>query len=239
MSTPRTILIIEDEPDLAGLLQIQLGDLADTVDVEHDGVAALRRVQSSAYDLIVLDLMLPGISGIDICGAVRSRQNHTPIIMLTAKGTEADKVIGLESGADDYVTKPFSMPEFLSRVRAVLRRSEQWSESVRRYGDVVVRDGLTIEVAKRRVIRDGRHLKLTSKEFDVLLLLAQSPGRVFSREELLKLIWGYTHGGYRHTVDTHVNRLRQRVEHDPATPVLILTVWGVGYKFSDSLHEEK
>lgn len=231
--TPRAILVVEDEPDLAGLLQIQLRDLATTVDVEGNGLAALQRLRNGAYDLIVLDVMLPGMSGVELCEAVRARHDHIPIIMLTARSTEADKIGGLESGADDYVTKPFSMPEFLSRVRAVLRRSEQWSESVRTLGEVVIRDGLQIEISKRRVTRDGAPLQLTSKEFDLLLVLAQSPGRVFRREELLKVIWGYSHGGYRHTVDTHINRLRTRVERDPANPELILTVWGVGYRFTD------
>jgi DNA-binding response OmpR family regulator len=230
----RHILIIEDNKDLAQLLEVHLRDLSYEIESAYDGVSGLARIESKTYDLIILDLMLPGLDGLEICRRVRAKSNYTPIIMLTAKTTELDRVLGLEIGADDYITKPFSIREVIARVKALLRRVDELKAGSKKSGEKVFDAGnLKIDSQKRKVILRGQELELTAKEFDLLLHFSQHPGRVFTRANLLDHVWGYGHVGYEHTVNTHINRLRAKIEQDPTQPRYILTVWGVGYKFSD------
>ena len=232
---PKRILIIEDNTELSDILAMHLRDLHYEVDIEGDGEAGLARAESGSHDLIILDLMLPGIDGIEICRRLRGRQDYIPIIMLTSKSSELDRVLGLEIGADDYVTKPFSIPELLARVKAIFRRGERLRQPSGETDEAVIRaGGLMIDPEKRLVTLDERPVDLTAKEFDLLLRFARNPGRVYSRAQLLDLVWGYGHDGYEHTVNSHINRLRTKIEDNPAQPRYILTVWGVGYKFSDS-----
>jgi DNA-binding response OmpR family regulator len=231
---PKKILIIEDNRDLAHLIESHLQDLAFQVDTAFDGTSGLTRAESGNYDLIILDLMLPGVDGLEICRRLRRRTSYVPILMLTAKSSEMDRVVGLEIGADDYVAKPFSIRELLARVKAILRRvegvkneSQSQSPSVLRIGD------LEIDPAKRSATLEGRSIELTAKEFDLLVHFANNPGKVYTRSQLLDRVWGYGHDGYEHTVNSHINRLRAKIEKDPAHPAYVLTVWGVGYKFAE------
>jgi DNA-binding response OmpR family regulator len=228
------ILIIEDNKDLVHLLEVHLGDLSYKVESVYDGVSGLSKIENKTYDLIILDLMLPGMDGLELCRRVRGQANYTPIIMLTAKTSELDRVLGLEMGADDYITKPFSIREMLARVKALLRRVDELKSVATITEDSVLDAGdLKIDPEKRKVTLDGQVLDLTAKEFDLLLYFARHPGRVFTRSNLLDHVWGYGHDGYEHTVNTHINRLRAKIEANPAQPHYILTVWGVGYKFKD------
>jgi DNA-binding response OmpR family regulator len=178
--------------------------------------------------------MLPGLDGIEICRRLRRRSSYIPILMLTAKSSEMDRVVGLEIGADDYVTKPFSIPELLARVKAIFRRVEELTNDARAHiPAVLMAEDLVIDPAKRSATLKGRSIDLTAKEFDLLLHFARNPGKVYTRSQLLDRVWGYGHDGYEHTVNSHINRLRAKIEKDPAHPVYILTVWGVGYKFVD------
>jgi DNA-binding response OmpR family regulator len=230
----KKILIIEDNRDLAQLLEGHLKDLAFRVDLAFDGIAGLAKADSDNYDLIILDLMLPGLDGIEICRRLRRRSSYVPILMLTAKSSEMDRVVGLEIGADDYVAKPFSIPELLARVKAILRRVAELKNGAKEQFPAVIRIGdLAIDPAKRSAILEGRSIDLTAKEFDLLLHFARNPGKVYTRSQLLDRVWGYGHDGYEHTVNSHINRLRAKIEEDPAHPAYILTVWGVGYKFAD------
>jgi DNA-binding response OmpR family regulator len=231
----RRILIIEDNHDIAKLLTLHLSDLDCRVDVAGDGVAGLRAAAARAYDLIILDLMLPGVDGLEVCRRLRKKVNYTPILMLTAKSSEVDRVVGLEVGADDYMTKPFSVRELLARVKAIFRRIEAFGKEQGRGAARLEAGDIVIDVEKRAITVGGRAVDLTAKEFDLLLKFAERPGRVYTRSQLLDLVWGYGHAGYEHTVNSHINRLRAKIERDPAKPTYILTVWGVGYKFNDSL----
>jgi DNA-binding response OmpR family regulator len=231
---PKKILIIEDNRDLARLLETHLRDLAFQVDLAFDGPAGIARTQTKNYDLIILDLMLPGLDGMEVCRRLRRSPPYVPILMLTAKSSETDRVVGLEIGADDYVTKPFSIPELMARVKAILRRVEELSEGTREAFPAVIQTGdLVIDPAGRKVTAQGRSLDLTAKEFDLLLHFARNPGKVYTRSQLLDMVWGYGHDGYEHTVNSHINRLRAKIEKDSAHPDHILTVWGVGYKFAE------
>lgn len=231
---PRRVLIIEDDPDIARLVELHLGDLDCSVDIERDGNRGLLRATSGDYDLIVLDLMLPGVDGLEICRRVRSSANgHVPILMLTAKTTEVDRVVGLEIGADDYLTKPFSILELVARVKALFRRVEAFVPESEAARSVIDRRGLHIDRDKREVTVDGREVKLTAKEFDLLFHFAAHPGRVFTRGQLLDHVWQYGHDGYEHTVNSHINRLRAKIETDSSEPRYIETVWGVGYRFPE------
>ena len=232
----RNVLIIEDNPDIARLVQMHLGDIECEADIAGDGVQGLAMFQRGSYELVVLDLMLPGMDGIAVCQKLRAEPGYVPILMLTAKTTELDRVLGLEMGADDYLTKPFSIPELLARIKALFRRVEALSESaaVAAPETVLVRGDLTIDTDKRQVRIGVREVVLTAKEFDLLLYFARQPGRVYSRIQLLDQVWGYNHEGYEHTVNSHINRLRAKIEADPAKPRYILTVWGVGYKFAEN-----
>jgi DNA-binding response OmpR family regulator len=232
---PRKVLIVEDESDIARLVQTHLKDAGYQADIAGNGAAAMKWFEKGDYQLVVLDLMLPDTDGLSLCRQMRAEAGYVAILMLTAKSTELDRVVGLEVGADDYLTKPFSVPELLARIKALFRRIEAMqaaSESATRE-EVIERDGLHIDVSRRIVKVDGKPVDLTVREFDLLLFFARHPGRVFSRVQLLDQVWGYNHDGYEHTVNSHINRLRGKIETDPAAPRFVLTVWGVGYKFSD------
>ena len=235
---PRKILVIEDDRDIARLVELHLHDLGYDVHVVHDGVSGLKQALSKPYDLIILDLMLPGIEGLEVCRNLRTKPNYTPILMLTAKSTELDRVLGLEVGADDYLTKPFSVRELLARVKALFRRMDalgaQPAPSMQK---TIQTSDLAIDIEKRKVTLCGKPVDLTAKEFDLLLQFAQHPGLVYTRSQLLDLVWGYAHEGYEHTVNSHINRLRAKIERDSAHPRYVLTVWGIGYRFSEEQGE--
>ena len=235
---PRKILVIEDDRDIARLVELHLHDLGYDVHVVHDGVSGLKQALSKPYDLIILDLMLPGIEGLEVCRNLRTKPNYTPILMLTAKSTELDRVLGLEVGADDYLTKPFSIRELLARVKALFRRMEALgAQPVPSMQKTIQASDLAIDIEKRKVMLCGKPVDLTAKEFDLLLQFAQHPGLVYTRSQLLDLVWGYAHEGYVHTVNSHINRLRAKIERDPAHPRYVLTVWGIGYRFSEERGE--
>ncbi len=230
----RSILIIEDDKDIAQLVELHLRDAGYEVSLAYDGSTGLRQALSKHYDMIILDLMLPGVDGLEICRSMRAASAYTLILMLTAKSAELDRVLGLEIGADDYMTKPFSIRELLSRVKALFRRMEALKSKTPGESRQVVRtDDLEIDVEKRNVTRTGKSISLTAKEFDLLLQFARNPGRVYTRTELLNLVWGYGYEGYEHTVNSHINRLRAKIEENPARPRYILSIRGVGYKFAD------
>jgi DNA-binding response OmpR family regulator len=234
---PHRILVAEDQADIRDLIVLNLQQAGYEVAAVADGQAALDSEAGTTSDLLVLDLMMPRLDGLDVCKALRARGRATPILMLTAKSTELDRVLGLELGADDYLTKPFSMAELLARVKALLRRAEllRAAQAAPAQPAAVLRNGeLEIHPARRAVHVAGRALEFTALEFDLLLYFASHPGRVFSRAQLLDAVWGYSHEGYEHTVTTHINRLRAKVEQDPMQPRFILTVRGAGYKMRDA-----
>ena len=232
----RRILVVEDNPDLADLVTLNLRDEGYAVENIGDGSLALAKLQAEPYDLVILDLMLPGMDGLMLCNQLRNRPDYLPILMLTAKSTELDRVLGLEVGADDYVTKPFSIRELMARVKALFRRVDAMCKVSAEKNEQLDINGLIIDSDKRRVCLDGKEINLTSREFDLLLYFARNPGRVYSRSQLLDAVWGYGHEGYEHTVNSHINRLRAKIEDQPADPHFILTVWGVGYKFAEHAH---
>lgn len=231
----RNVLVIEDEREIADLLEIHLKDLECHVTKASDGLTGLQAARKNKYDLVVLDLMLPHMDGLEVCRRLRSEKYYTPVLMLTAKSEELDKVLGLETGADDYLTKPFSIREFIARVKAIFRRTAAMAEqTLQESGASTIGAGdLVIDREKRKVTLAGRKIELTPKEFDLLVLFATHPGRAYSREELLNTVWGYQFDGYDHTVNSHINRLRTKIEKDVARPRYIQTVWGVGYRFSE------
>jgi DNA-binding response OmpR family regulator len=232
---PPHILVAEDQADIRDLLVMNLRGAGYEVAAVADGAAALASQTEQRSDLLVLDLMMPALDGLEVCKALRARGHGTPILMLTAKSTELDRVLGLELGADDYLTKPFSLAELLARVKALLRRAEMQRAAPDASQSHVLRNGsLEIEPAKRRVRHAGVALEFTALEFDLLLHFAKHPGHVFSRAQLLDAVWGYSHDGYEHTVTTHINRLRNKLEADPMRPQLILTVRGAGYKLREA-----
>lgn len=230
----KKVLIIEDDKEISELLGINLKDLDCEITKAFDGKTGLNIALSNQFDLIVLDIMLPGKDGFEVCKEIRKTENVTPILMLTSKSEEMDKVLGLEFGADDYMTKPFGIREFIARVKAIFRRIETMKQSEGELKDLSF-EGLKIEASKRRVIVDSEKLELTPKEFELLYLMASNPGKAFSRESLLNKIWGYHYSGYEHTVNSHINRLRSKIEKDINNPKYILTSWGVGYRFNDEL----
>ncbi len=234
------VLIIEDDKDIAELISIHLKDLVCQIKHCVNGEDGLAMTSSEAFDLIILDIMLPGIDGLEVCRKLRAQEIITPILMLTAKSEEIDKVLGLEIGADDYLTKPFSIREFVARVKAILRRQKAHEKAIQNPSGSILRiEKLIIENDKRKVILDGNRIELTPKEYDLLVLLAQHPGKSYSREDLLNLVWGYEFSGYEHTVNSHINRLRSKIESDFSKPHYILTTWGIGYRFNDELTMEK
>ncbi len=229
----RKILLIEDDPDIAALVDLHLRDEQFEIDVEANGSRGLELFSSKPFDLVILDVMLPGLGGFEICKRIRRAGNQVPILMLTSKSEEFDKVLGLELGADDYLTKPFGIRELVARVKALLRRAGTEAPTNKPSRRLEFAN-LSIDTEKRRVTLDGNIIELTNKEFELLVLFATSPGRAFSRTELLREVWGYQYSGYSHTVNSHINRLRGKIETDPANPVFIQTVWGVGYRFNES-----
>lgn len=231
----RRILLVEDEQDIANLVALHLSDLCDALVVASDGYEGMRLATSDNWALIILDLRLPGPDGLEICRAVRRDRPYQPVLMLTSKSSELDRVLGLETGADDYLTKPFSVLELVARVRAIFRRIEnmQQAPSTALAGSAAVSIGaLRIDPTRREVTLGSRKVELTAREFDLLDFFARNPGRVFRRADLLDKVWGYGHEGYEHTVNSHINRLRAKIEDDPSKPEMIVTVWGVGYKFA-------
>ena len=236
---PVRILVAEDQADIRDLIVMNLQSAGYAVDAVADGRAALDRQLgggATACDLLILDLMMPLLDGLEVCKSLRARGSGTPILMLTAKSTELDRVLGLELGADDYLTKPFSMAELLARVKALLRRAELLRAAQSAAPAQAVRNGeIEILPTKRVVQVNGQPVEFTALEFDLLLHFAQHPGRVFTRAQLLDAVWGYSHDGYEHTVTTHINRLRAKVEADPMAPRVILTVRGAGYKMRDAV----
>jgi len=223
------ILLVEDEKTLAKALKFNLEKEGFRVEVAFDGEEALNAMSREEPDLVILDLMLPKIDGYEVCRSIR-RSSDVPIIMLTARDEDIDKILGLELGADDYMTKPFNTRELLARIKAILRRTVQQATAARNF--IKVGD-LQIDVIKRKVTVKGREVALTSREFNLLSLLASNPGKVYSREELLEEIWGDDYSGDVRTVDVHIRHLREKIEEFPAEPNIILTVWGAGYKFRE------
>lgn len=230
------ILLIEDDPHLGELVGIHLKDLNCSVEVITDGREGYQKASTGEYSLIILDIMLPGMDGLEVCRLLRADKVNTHILMLTAKSEEIDKVLGLETGADDYLTKPFSVREFIARVKAILRRLKTMkTETESSSKEQLDFENLSIDLAKRKVVLNNITLDLTPKEYDLLVLLATKPGWVYSRTDLLNKVWGYNFNGYEHTVNSHINRLRTKIESDLNNPKYILTSWGVGYKFNDEI----
>ena len=232
MDTPRRVLIVEDDAHIAELLRLHLRDEGYAVEHAADGNEGMRRLEEGSWDALVLDLMLPGIDGLEICKRARAMARYTPIIITSARSSEVHRILGLELGADDYLAKPFSMLDLVARVRALLRRSDAVERNARIDAGSLAVHGVAIDPISRTVDVDERRLDLTPREFDLLHFFARHPDKVFSRMDLLNHVWGYQHEGYEHTVNTHINRLRTKIEVDPSNPQRILTVWGRGYKFA-------
>ena len=226
------ILVVDDERVMVKGIKFNLENEGYQVDTGSDGEEAVDKARTGQFDLIILDLMMPKIDGLQACMKIREFSN-VPIIMLTAKGEDADKIIGFECGADDYITKPFNILELKARIRALLRRAAS-SAQQQREADRLTQGSITLDLAERAAWRDGRPVDLTAKEFDLMVLLMQNPGRVYSRENLLNLVWGYEYIGEFRTVDVHIRRLREKLEPDPANPEHILTKWGVGYYLANN-----
>lgn len=224
----KKVLVVEDDPNISQLIQIHLKDLGYDIEVSKNGRLGYELAIAGTYDLILLDIMLPEMDGLSICQKLRALDNFTPILMITAKSEEIDKVMGLESGADDYITKPFKIREFIARVKAIIRRQDQFILLNSKSENVLLFENLEIDEKRRKVILNQKRVNLTPKEFDLLMLLARSPGRSYSRSELLELIWGYDFSGYEHTVNAHINRLRSKIEVDANFPKFILITWGIG-----------
>lgn len=234
METAKRVLIVEDDAHIAELLRMHLRDEGYAVSHAADGDTGLRELERGSWDALILDLMLPGVDGLEICRRARAMTRYTPIIITSARSSEVHRILGLELGADDYLAKPFSVLELVARVRALLRRTEAMARNARIESGRLDIGNLGIDPVTRDVQLDGKLIELTPREFDLLYFFARHPGRVFSRLDLLNQVWGYQHDGYEHTVNTHINRLRMKVEADPAEPRRILTVWGRGYKLVDT-----
>lgn len=228
----KKILLVEDDPEIYRLLGLHLTEPEYALEVWDTGVDGFGRAAASQFDLLILDIVLPDLNGLEICKAVRRKDAQIPIMMLTARCDEADKVNAFEIGADDYITKPFGVQELLARVKALLRRSELQGAGDKQGEAISFRD-IYIDKAKKKVSIRGERLELTPKEFDLLNMLASNPGKAFSRRELLESVWGIAFAGYEHTVTAHINRLRLKIEPDPTQPEYILTSWGTGYRFAE------
>jgi DNA-binding response OmpR family regulator len=228
----KKVLIVDDEKSIVKGLKSYLEQDDMQVDTAYDGEEAVEKARTDAYDIILLDIMLPKLTGLEVCQIIREFSD-VPIIMLTAKGDDMDKIIGLEYGADDYITKPFNILEVKARIKARLRRNTRNDEARESRANVIEKKGLKIETDSRRVYINGNEVSLTAKEFELVLLLVSNPNKVYSRDELLKEIWGATYPGDARTVDVHVRRLREKIEAHPADPEYIHTKWGVGYFFQD------
>ncbi|MCT4622333.1 MAG: response regulator transcription factor [Schleiferiaceae bacterium] len=230
----KKVLIVEDDVNISELIAIHLRDLEFEVDFAYDGQDGLMKGSNGNYQIIILDIMLPHKNGLEVCRELRMKDINTPILMLTSKSEEIDKVVGLEMGADDYLTKPFSVRELVARIKAILRRTEKQVVGAGENEEIKV-GGLVINRTKRFTSLDGERIELSPKEFDLLHLLSSNPGATYSREQLLNEVWGYEFSGYEHTVNSHINRLRAKIENDMNKPTYILTTWGVGYRFSENI----
>jgi len=234
MTATRRVLLVEDDAHIADLLTLHLRD--EGLEVMHcaRGDDGLRQLERGGWDALVLDIMLPGVDGLEICRRARAMARYTPIIIISARSSEVQRILGLEIGADDYLAKPFSVLELVARVKALLRRVEALAQNARLESGSLTIAGLAMDPLARDARLHGARLDLTPREFDLLYFFARQPGKVFSRMDLLNAVWGYQHEGYEHTVNTHINRLRAKIEADPAQPARILTVWGRGYKFAEA-----
>ncbi len=228
----KKVLVVDDEKLIVKGLRFSLEQDDMEVDTAYDGEEAINKAREKEYDIILLDIMLPKYTGLEVCQMIREFSD-VPIIMLTAKGEDMDKILGLEYGADDYITKPFNILEVKARIKAILRRNSKNDVSKTAKENVIEKKGLRLELDSRRVFIDGKEASLTAKEFDLVLLLISNPNKVYSRDELLKTIWGASYPGDARTVDVHVRRLREKIESQPADPKYIHTKWGVGYYFAD------
>ncbi len=235
----KKVLLVEDDLEIVRLLEIHLKDLGCEVARAHSGLQGLHKAVNQNPDLIILDVMLPEMDGIEVCQKIRANNINSPIMMLTARSEEIDKVLGLEVGADDYLTKPFSVREFIARVKAIFRRQKMDDSLPKKENNPKQMrfDVLSIDIEMRKVLLDGDKVELSPKEFELLVLLSSNPGKSYDRTQLLNMIWGYDFQGYEHTVNSHINRLRSKIELDMGNPKFILTTWGVGYKFNEELAE--
>ncbi len=229
----KRILLTEDDPEITRLLNLHFDDSIYELTNCNTGREAIAKAESEVFHLIILDITLPDIDGMDICKKIRAINSSTPIMMLTCHSDESDKVLALELGADDYVTKPFGILELMARTKALLRRSHDNGVSDKEKKKSIMFKDILIDTDKRKAEVKGQRLDLTPKEFDLLALLASNPGKTFSRQELLEKIWGYVFAGYEHTITSHINRLRIKIETDLQYPQYILTSWGTGYRFSE------
>ena len=235
MQAAKYILVIEDDSDIGDMLGINLRDEGYLVEIVTDGAEGLSCLKARRYDLLVLDLMLPGVDGLEICRQMRNMEHYQPIIIISAKASETQRILGLELGADDYLTKPFSVPELVARIRALFRRIAAMQDQVQGNAGIIRMGELMIDPLAHQAMLADSVIPLTVKEFELLLFFARHPGKVFTRIALLDQVWGYSHDGYEHTVNSHINRLRAKIEREPANPEYIQTVWGVGYKFVESV----
>lgn len=225
----KRVLVVDDEKLIVKGIRFSLEQDGMDVDAAYDGEEALGLVRENTYDLVLLDIMLPKLDGFEVCQRIREFSD-VPIVMLTAKGEDMDKILGLEYGADDYITKPFNILEVKARIKAIMRRTGKRG-SVQAPGRTIVKGGMTIDCESRRVVIEDREVNLTAKEFDLIELLATNPGKVYSRENLLNIVWGYEYPGDARTVDVHIRRLREKIEKNPSDPKYVHTKWGVGYYF--------
>lgn len=225
----KQILLVEDDGDIAALLRLNLEDEGYVITHEADGGRALQLLGQAHWDAVILDLMLPNVDGLTLCRAIRQRDHYLPVIIISARSSETERILGLETGADDYLAKPFSVQELVARIRALFRRQQAMGQQT---SGLITAHGLTIDPLARTVLLHGEAVDLTPREFDLLYFFARHPGEVFSRLALLEQVWGYQHEGYEHTVNTHINRLRVKIEKDAAEPEVIRTVWGKGYRFA-------
>lgn len=230
----KRILIVEDDKDIAELIRLHLSDQYATLQLVHDGQQAYELATEHSWDLIVLDLRLPGKDGLELCRDLRANQRYVPILILTSRSSELDRVLGLEMGADDYLTKPFSIIELSARIKAIFRRIDAMGQSIPEEVTHLScgRHGIEMDSRTHLASKNAKELDLTAKEFDLLWYFLRSPGEVFSRAHLLDKVWGYGHEGYEHTVNSHINRLRAKIETHVTKPEIITTVWGVGYRLS-------
>lgn len=238
MSSPRRVLIVEDDAHIAELLRMHLCDEGYLVEHAADGLMGLRLLERGGWDALVLDLMLPGVDGLEICRRARSMMRYTPIIIISARSSEVHRILGLELGADDYLSKPFSILELVARVRALLRRVDAVVQSAQLEAGTLFVDGLCMNPLAREASMNHKPIDFTPREFELLYFLVKNAGQVFSRMDLLNKVWGKHFDGYEHTVNTHINRLRTKIEVDPTAPRRILTVWGRGYKFAAPSSDE-
>jgi len=234
MESAKRVLIVEDDIHIADLLRMHLQDEGYQVTHCADGAQGLAQVRTGGWDALILDIMLPGVDGLEICRQARAMTTYTPIIITSARASEVHRILGLELGADDYLPKPFSVLELVARVKALLRRADAMSRNQRNEGGALELNGVRVDPLTRQASVSGSALDLTPREFDLLYFFIKHPEKVFSRLDLLNQVWGYQHDGYEHTVNTHINRLRAKIEADPADPTRILTVWGKGYRYASA-----